>query len=318
MNGDRNGIEAGFQSALDAYLAGGGEAALLEAHELGRRALTLGMGVLDVASLLHASISTVCDRAATRDEARERLALAEAFVLDVLTPFEMSHRSVHDANDTLRRLNELLEEETRRLAHEVHDTSGQLLASVYIAIDEVATTMDEDARGRLVAIKIHLDEIQSQLRRISHELRPTMLDDLGLMPALTFMAQRFGKTDGLNLAVEGNVQSRLDRRLETALYRVAEEAVRNAARHARAKQIKIRLEWSAGRIQCVVEDDGVGFRPEARGRDRNRRGLGMIGMRERIAALGGQLVVDSAPGRGTRLVASVPVEAREAAPVAAT
>src|SRR5439155_9428657 len=105
------------------------------------------------------------------------------FLAESLSPFEMTHRSFQDAIAALRRLNEMLEEEARRIAHALHDEAGQLLVSVHLAVKEIADGLPPRARDQLMKIRAPLGEVERHLRRLSHELRPTVLDDLGLVPS---------------------------------------------------------------------------------------------------------------------------------------
>ncbi|MBI4609184.1 MAG: PAS domain S-box protein [Candidatus Rokubacteria bacterium] len=211
------------------------------------------------------------------------------------------------AEQAVRRLNEVLEEETRRLAHALHDEAGQLLVSVYLALEEIGRELPARARGRLQEVTALLDQIEEQLRRLSHELRPTILDDLGLVPAVEFLAGRVAKRSGLRIGVEGSTGGRLPPLMETALYRSVQEALANVARHAQATRVRVHLRREARAIRCSVRDDGVGFDVGTVLARRGDRGLGLVGIRERAGALGGTLEVISAPGRGTELLITIPL-----------
>lgn len=296
---------AEFTRALQEHLAGGEEAALLSAYELGRKALGDGLGVLDVATLLHEALLGACAGAQSPQESSRMIKAAEDFMLECLSPFEMAHRGVREANTALRGLNELLEEQTRRISHQLHDHAGQLLVSVYLALDELAHEVP-GVRPRLQGIRDLLDTIEEHLRRLSHELRPTMLDDLGLGPALEFVASRVSARTGVRVTVESVPPSRLASPVEVVLYRVVQEALTNASKHARASNVRVRVEQDAGRILCSISDDGVGFDVAAVIASAGAHGIGLIGIRERLAPLGGTLQVVSAPGRGTELLVTIP------------
>ena len=166
--------------------------------------------------------------------------------------------------------------------------------------------MSPRARLRLEKVRAPLDEIEKHLRRLSHELRPTVLDDLGLVPALEFLAQGVSARNGVAIKVEGP-RKRLPSPIEIALYRVAQEALRNATKHSRAKRVDIRLEVESNEVSCSIRDDGRGFDVAAVLDRRGDRGLGLIGMRERLNAVGGQFNINSAPGRGTEIRVAVPL-----------
>jgi PAS domain S-box-containing protein len=203
------------------------------------------------------------------------------------------------------------EEESRRIARELHDEAGQVTASIHLALAEIDEELPEGARRRLNGVRELLDELEHRLRRLSHELRPTILDDLGLGPALEFLAKGFTARSGISAAVDGTTKGRLAPVVETAVYRIVQEALTNIARHARATRASIRLSREAKALRCSIRDNGVGLRgdPFAAGLS-GRRGLGLLGIRERLDALGGKLNVRSRPGIGTELRVNIPIRSR--------
>lgn len=217
------------------------------------------------------------------------------------------------AEDALRWLNERLEEEAKRIAHALHDEAGQLLSSVHLALEEFARGLPKGARAGLGTVKELLDQIEEELRRLSHELRPTVLDDLGLLPALEFLADRVSKRSGLVITVGGTTERRLPAFVETALYRSVQEALNNVMRHAKATHVRVEFREEEGVIECSVRDDGVGFNVPAVQARRGERGLGLLGIRERAGALGGTLAIRSALGQGTEVRITIPVESEHVA-----
>ncbi len=211
------------------------------------------------------------------------------------------------AEEALRGLNERLEEEAKRIAHALHDEAGQLLGSVHLALEEFARELPPGARGRLHTVKELLDQIEEELRRLSHELRPTVLDDLGLLPALEFLADRVAKRSGLVITVRGSTEGRLAPPVETALYRSVQEALTNVARHAQATQVHVEIRRGERSIQCSIRDDGVGFDVSGVQERRGDRGLGLIGIRERAGRLGGTLSIRSTPGQGAEVLMTIPL-----------
>lgn len=209
----------------------------------------------------------------------------------------------------LRRLNETLEQESRRIAHALHDQAGQLLAAVDIALDEFAHELPPSAQPHLQEVKGLLDQIETQLRHLSHELRPTILDDLGLVPALEFLAEGVSARTGLAVTVDGPTTGRLPLAIETALYRTVQEALTNVTKHAQAKCVSVQIMREDRRLRCTIRDDGIGFDVSAVLARKGERGLGLIGIRERLDALGGRLRITSAPGQGTELAITIPLEA---------
>jgi PAS domain S-box-containing protein len=200
------------------------------------------------------------------------------------------------------------EEESRRIARELHDEAGQMTASIHLALAEIGRELPEAARGRFDSVRLLLDELEERLRRLSHELRPTILDDLGLEPALDFLGEGFAARTGVSFTVEGSTKGRLDPLVETAVYRIVQEALTNITRHARAKRASIRLSRDAKALCCSIRDNGIGLQgdPFAPGSS-GRRGLGLLGIRERLDAFGGRLKLRSLPGAGTEVLVTVPI-----------
>jgi PAS domain S-box-containing protein len=212
------------------------------------------------------------------------------------------------AAKALHHLNEGLEAEVKRIAHALHDEAGQLLASVHIGLVEIARDLPSHAARRLEDVRGLLDKIEEQLRHLSHELRPTILDDLGLRPALEFLADGVSRRTGLQIVVDGSPGTRLSSTTETVLYRIVQEALTNVTRHAQATRVSIGIERRGRALRCTVRDDGLGFDVPAVLARRGARGLGLIGIQERLHGIGGKLTIVATPGGGTQLVMSVPVE----------
>ncbi len=203
------------------------------------------------------------------------------------------------------------EEQAKLIAHQLHDEAGQITASAHLALAELARELPAAALGRLEEIEGFLNEIEGRLRRLSHELRPTILDDLGLGPALEFLAEGFSARTQIEIAVEGSTGGRLNPLVETAVYRIVQEALTNVARHSRAAHASIRLRRRRDALVCSVRDDGGGFDPRRLERaSRGPRGLGLLGVRERLDALGGGLQIFSSPEEGTELLVTVPLRRR--------
>jgi signal transduction histidine kinase len=287
---------------LQTYISEGGEVALIRAYNFARQALQDGCGILEIADIHHQALHRLM---AEQPAANMSVVLTKAsdFFAECLSPFEMSHRGAREGARALRHLNEVLEAELKRIAHALHDEAGQLLASVHIALVDVADDLPAGARPRIDEIKKLLWQIEGELRNLSHELRPTMLDNLGLIAGLEFLAERVGKRTGLAVTVKGVGEPRLAPAIETALYRIVQEALNNTVKHAKAKSVRIELRRSASRITCSIQDDGIGFHVQ---RTPSSAGFGLIGVRERLNALGGSLRIVSAPERGTTLFADIP------------
>ena len=433
MNPELRSLAKRYAQALQEYVAGRGEAALQEACDLGRQALSDGVGVHDMAAIQHRALVRSLMRVRTREESSSTLRTASRFIVESLLPFEMSHRKSQEVNSALREseeryrsvvdtardiiytltpdgkimslnpvfetvtgwsrtewigkdyvplvdpddrpraaeifqavlkgqvppifelgvraksgftipsefvatplargsrivgvlgiarditdrkrveralrhLNEALEEEVKRIAHALHDEAGQLLASVHIGLADVARDLPAPAAKRLEDVRGLLDKIEEQLRHLSHELRPTILDDLGLGPALEFLADGVSKRTGLSIAVEGSPGKRLPAPTETALYRIVQEALTNVTKHAQATRVYIKFMRNRRLLRGVIRDDGVGFDVPTVLTRRGSRGLGLTGIRERLHAVGGTLDIIATPRGGTQLILTVPVE----------
>jgi signal transduction histidine kinase len=163
-----------------------------------------------------------------------------------------------------------------------------------------------EGAGTLREVHALLDRVETQLRRLSRELRPTILDDLGLAPALEWLAQGVADRTGLPITVVA-LSDRLPPEVETAAYRIVQEALTNVVRHARASKVQVEVRRDDSTVRAVIRDDGQGFDVAATLARRGDRGLGLIGMRERVEALGGKLSIESSPGRGTEVSLTIPV-----------
>jgi signal transduction histidine kinase len=298
-------LEDQYTSALRDSIVGMGESALHQAYELGRRALADGLGVLDMAAMYHKALAAGLPRDSTPEETALMLQAGASFFAESLSPFEMTHRGFRDSNIALRHLNQTLEQEIKRIAHALHDEAAQLLASVYLALDEVAGNLPP-AREHLLKVKGLLDLIEGQLRQLSHELRPTILDDWGLLPALKFLAEGVTARTGLFIKVEGESGPALSPLLATTLYRIVQEALTNVTRHAKATQVQVTIQHELQTLRCSIKDNGVGFDVSSLSARTGERGLGLIGIRERLHSVGGSPSLVSTPGQGTELVITIP------------
>src|ERR671935_3070744 len=230
------------------------------------------------------------------------LRLAEQFGARAAIAVDLSHRV---ARDSLRRVVAGQELERQRLARELHDETGQALTSILLGLKTVedAPTLEKVRAGanelrELVVATLH------DVRRLAVELRPKALDDFGLVAALERLGNSFSEATGIGVQLEAALGTeRLPAEVETTLYRIVQEALTNTIKHAGARKISILLMRRGGAATAVIEDDGRGFDPAAVQED----GLGLLGMRERVALLEGKLTVESSPETGTTLVAEVPL-----------
>ena len=229
------------------------------------------------------------------------LRLAEIFAGRAAVALALSERV---ARDTVRRVVAAQEEERRRLALELHDETGQALTSILLGLKAIGgAETKEDAQRAEADVRGLVVQALQDVRALAVELRPSALDDFGLGPAVERLAQTFGERSGISTTVETHLDDRLPPELETTLYRVVQEALSNVVKHAGAERVSIVLAQRGSGVAATIDDDGQGFdesliRPDA---------LGLTGMRERLALVGGTLEIESAPGSGTTVAARVPV-----------
>ena len=233
----------------------------------------------------------------TQDDQR----LAETFASRAAAAVDQSRRV---AGKALRQLVETQELERRRLARELHDQTGQELISVLLGLKAIEDAVGPDSRARaLKAVREQVVETLHGVRRLAVELRPKALDDYGLAPALERLTHTFAGQAGLKLEMASQLGTeRLPSEIETALYRIVQEALTNIAKHAHARNASIVLRRGQGAVMAVIEDDGRGFDLTAAG-----SGTGLNGMRERLALIGGTLKIETRFGSGATLVAVVPL-----------
>jgi signal transduction histidine kinase len=234
-------------------------------------------------------------------------------LIAALTVWHMRRLERHSevAQSELRELSHQLvkvqEQERRRISRELHDEVGQMLTGLRMELgnlDGPHARQDSAFHQRLLATKRIAEQSLRTVRNMAMFLRPSMLDDLGLSPALRWQAKEFTLRNDVpvELSINGDVDSISDE-ARTCIYRIVQEALTNASRHANAKQIKVRIERHARDVRAVIEDDGIGF-------DRHkirRRSLGLLGMEERVRENRGTLDIRSQPGHGTRIYIRLPI-----------
>lgn len=303
-------LRTSYKRALSDYLLRGDETALHKAYELGREALNCETDLLCLVNMHGDATRELLGRKWAK--ARPLLLAANQFLVESLAPFEMMQTGNRDSNSALRRLNHILEEEGKRIAHVLHDESAQMLASVYLELAEIERKKPPADIIQIVQrIKTHLDEVRIQLRHISHELNPPILDQLGLIPALNFLVEGVCKRAPLTVNIKHDPEDanrRYPPAVETVLYRAVQEALNNIVRHAQATHVSIGIRGSDQFTACTIEDDGIGFDLISLGSGPRQRGLGLAGMQERIHMLSGTLRIDSAPNAGTTLRIVLPLK----------
>jgi signal transduction histidine kinase len=228
--------------------------------------------------------------------------LAETLAARAAHAVDLSERVSRDA---VRRVVAAQEAERTRLARELHDETGQALTSILLGLKplEQAIATDE-GRAAVASVRELVVSTLQNVRRLAVELRPSALDDFGLVPALERLAESFGEQSGTQVDLEARLgEHRLSSEVETTLYRIVQEALTNVTKHADADRVSVTLTRKDSSVVAVVEDDGRGFDSSAVRSD----SLGLVGMRERVALVGGSIRIETAPNAGTTLVAEVPV-----------
>ena len=231
-----------------------------------------------------------------------------------ITERSRAEQSLQEYAERLRalaeRLDEVAENERLRLSRELHDQVGQNLTALGINLNIVRTQMPGDVvpavRSRLDDSLMLVQQTTEQIRDVMAHLRPAVLDDYGLLSALRWYADQFARRTNLAVAVKSEMPvPRLDGRIESALFRIAQEALTNISKHAQASQVTVTVEIDDQTLRLVVADDGNGFDPEHLAEPGRGRGWGLLTMSERAEAVGGHCLIESYPGLGTRVVVDV-------------
>jgi signal transduction histidine kinase len=210
--------------------------------------------------------------------------------------------------DLSARLLQVQEAERRALSRELHDEVGQSLSAVLLGVGNAAASLSEDnnpeAREQLQELRRLAERTVAVVRDMSLLLRPSMLDDLGLIPALEWQAREVSRMNKLHVEVSAEgVSEDLSEEHKTCVYRVVQEALRNVTRHASAKNAHVTLVQDEEQLRLEIRDDGQGFTPA------REKGIGLLGMEERVMHLGGSFTLNSEPGKGTRIRVAVPLRA---------
>jgi two-component system sensor histidine kinase UhpB len=223
-------------------------------------------------------------------------ALAQAFN-------EMLDRLEFERRESARLALRVLEDERSRIARELHDEVGQTLTGVMLQVEGLAAKIPEELQEQLDELRETARSGTEDVRRIARQLRPEALEDLGLQSALAALSTAFGEQAGIEVQRRLEPSVALTDEQELVVYRVAQEALTNVARHAEATQVELRLDNRGDEAVLTVRDDGRGIHPGALPSSR-----GIRGMRERAMLIGAQLEIDSSPDRGTAINLSIPLE----------
>lgn len=329
------GLVEHYRSALQDYVRGGGEAALERAYELGRRAIADGLGILEMAMVHEEALKRLLVSTREPEGGTDGVKAAQFFA-ESLSPFEMAHRGFREANTKLRSLSEHLqsvrEEERTKIARDIHDELGQALTCLKIDLSWLSHRLAIDPAGgaqrsprrqdptpptgssapespeRLLektqAMLSLIDTTIRAVRRIATELRPAILDDLGLAATIEWEAQEFQTRTGIPCKVMLPPEEiTLDHKRSTAIFRIFQEALTNVARHADATRVSIGVKEKAGTLILEVKDNGKGVT----GREvTDVHSLGLLGMRERALVWGGEVDIAGMPEKGTTVTVRIP------------
>lgn len=234
------------------------------------------------------------------------------YVYDLVENLQRQLEASREHHAQLRRMSSQVltaqEEERKRIARELHDDTAQALTSMLVRLRLLDRALaDEEEKSNLGEVRDLAASTLEGVRRMALDLRPSALDDLGLVPALKWYTENLAQSLSIEACFLANgLKRRLPPELELVLYRVAQEALTNVAKHARARRVTVELERDGLWVRLAVEDDGSGFNVE-KAMTSKERGLGLFGMQERLALVGGKFHVESRPRRGTKLVAEVPL-----------
>lgn len=230
-----------------------------------------------------------------------------------ITDRKRSEEALQQSAQRLRaltaRLSEVSELERQRLARELHDQVGQNLTALGINLNIIRAELQQTTEvvdSRLQDSLVLLEQTAVQIRNLMSDLRPPVLDDYGLMAALHWYAAQFSQRTGIDTLVEGQEPDpRLPRNVENALFRIAQEALTNVAKHAQASSVMVTLERSSGAVQLVIADDGIGFDTRSTVPMEGAGQWGLLTMQERAEAAGGHCWIESQPGQGTRVTLEI-------------
>ena len=360
-----------YQTELRQYLKQGPAASLRPAEKLGRHAVVLGLGTLDLALVHEQALITQVLLGCSPTVRDRMLKRARMFFAEAIVPMEETHRSALEANAHLSQLNRTLsrrtvelaasnrklkkekaqrqvvegslrqseqhssrlleqsqhlqeqlrhltheilsaqEEERKKISRELHDVIAQVLTGINVQLATLKTDAAIDTKGltqKISRTQRLVERSVDIVHRFARELRPAVLDDLGLIPALHSFLKSFTKKTGIHVSLTAFAEvEKLDGTKLTMLYRVALEALTNVARHAQASRVEMILRKLPNAVGMEIKDNGISFDVEQVLHAKKNKRLGLLGMRERVEMIGGKFTVKSAPGHGTTIQAQIPL-----------
>ncbi len=300
------GLSRQYQAALRKHLKRSRPARLPPAKGLGRQAMTIGLETLDLARIHEQALITLVlpsDSAGARDAMVRR---AGTFFAQAITPIEETHRTALQSNAHLGQMNHALRQRTVALAASNRQLKQEIVRRKS-AEDSLRRSEQHSGQLNIARTQRLVQQSVDIVHRFARELRPAVLDDLGLIPALHTFMKSFRARTGIRVSLSAFAAvEKVNGDKRTVLYRVAQEALTNVARHAQASQAEVRIQKLDGAICMKIKDDGKGFQEERGLHGKKNKRLGLLGMRERLEMVGGNLTIESTPGKGTTIQAQVP------------
>jgi signal transduction histidine kinase len=225
--------------------------------------------------------------------------------------------TIGERDNLRRRFIQAQEQERLRLAHELHDQTGQNLTAVMLEIKSIEGAVDEEMRPRFRLLRLLLEQMGRTLHHVAWELRPASIDELGLSSALTTYISEWGEQSGIatDFHCDDSQADGLSDEVSTVIYRVVQEALTNIVKHARAAtSVSVVIKRVNAQLRVMVEDNGCGFDAASLSESGATRGsgLGLAGMRERLTLIGAEFEVESSVGSGTTILARIPIESARA------
>jgi len=354
-----------YCSMLRHYVAKSQESVLARANGLGRAAMAGGLGLLDMARIHQAAMSLLLHESGVTTARGTIMRASECFLMEALSPFEMTYRGFREANLQLQRLiedvkkknislrlevnkrqqtekilrnrelrmHELLveakwmeenlrrysdqilhtqEAERLRISRELHDDIGQALTAASVALQGLSDTARPGRAALLADARELLQDAMVKVHDFASDLRPSVLDELGLLPALRSYLDRTAKRTGLHVWFRAARDAELlpaDEKI--TLFRVAQECLTNVAKHAHARSVRVTISRTGNCVRMVVADDGRSFRNQDADGATPKPRLGLLGMRERVRLVNGSFEIRAQPEKGTQVKVTIPLRRAE-------